>query len=84
MKNKVKLIPNSYPGVYELKCSCGSVYNGQTKKKITSRSIEHQQESKKITGHPLEQPNKQGNATVISTGYTPKLSPLKIGIMIEK
>ena len=44
-KNKDKLIPNSYPAVYELKCSCGSVYNGETKKKIISRSIEHQQES---------------------------------------
>ena len=44
-KNKDKLIPNSYAGVYELKCSCGSVYNGETKKKIISRSIEHQQES---------------------------------------
>ena len=31
--------------MYELKCSCGSVYNGETKKKIISRSIEHQQES---------------------------------------
>ena len=28
VKNKDKLIPNSHPGVYELKCSCGSVYNG--------------------------------------------------------
>ena len=46
-KNKDKLIPNSYPGVYELKCSCRSVYNGETKKKIISRSIEHQQESLK-------------------------------------
>ena len=44
-KSKNKLIPNSYPGVYELKCSCRSVYNGETKKKIISRSIEHQQES---------------------------------------
>ena len=44
-KDKDKLIPNSYPGVYELKCSCGSVYNGETKKKIINRSIEHQQES---------------------------------------
>ena len=33
-KTKDKLIPNSYPGVYELKCLCGSVYNGETKKKI--------------------------------------------------
>ena len=44
-KNKDKLIPNSYSGVYELKCSCGSVYNSETKKKIISRSIEQQQES---------------------------------------
>ena len=44
-KNKDKLIRNSCPGVYELKFPCGSVYNGETKKKIISRSIEHQQES---------------------------------------
>ena len=31
--------------MYELKCLCRSVYNGETKKKIISRSIEHQQES---------------------------------------
>ena len=43
-KNKDKLIRNSYPGVYELKCSCESVYNGETKKKIITRSIEYQQE----------------------------------------
>ena len=30
--------------MYESKCSCGSVYNGEIKKKIISRSIEHQQE----------------------------------------
>ena len=45
LKNKGKLIPNSYPGVYKLKCSCGSVYNGETKKKITSRSIEKKHET---------------------------------------
>ena len=44
-KNKDKLMPNSYPGVYELKCSCGSAYNGETKKKVITRSIEHQQGS---------------------------------------
>ena len=44
-KNKVKLIPSSYPGDDELKCSCGSIYNDETKKKIISRLIEHQQES---------------------------------------
>ena len=30
-KTKDKLIPNSYPGEDELKCSNGSVYNGETK-----------------------------------------------------
>ena len=64
-KNKDKLIPNSYPGVYALKCSFESVYNGETKKKIISRSIEHQQESTKVTGHPLELPNTQRNPTDI-------------------
>ena len=33
-KNKDELIRNSYPGVYGLKCSCRSVYDGETKKKI--------------------------------------------------
>ena len=33
--------------MYELTCSCGSVYIGETKKKINSRSIDHQQESTK-------------------------------------
>ena len=28
-KNKDKLIPNSYPGFYELKCSCRLVHNGE-------------------------------------------------------
>ena len=45
-KNKNKVIPNIHPGVYELKCSCGSVYDGAMKKKIIIRSItDNQQES---------------------------------------
>ncbi|XP_065657975.1 uncharacterized protein LOC136082496 [Hydra vulgaris] len=44
--NKTKLPPNSNPGVYELKCSCGSIYIGETKKKIISRSAEHQRACK--------------------------------------
>ena len=44
-KNKDKLIPNSYPGEYKLKGSCGSAYHGETKKKIIITSIQHQQES---------------------------------------
>ena len=31
--NKTKLLPNSYPGVYEWKCTCNSTYLGETKKK---------------------------------------------------
>ena len=44
-RNKTKLLPNSYPGVYELKCTCNSAYFGETKKKILTRMIEHQQDS---------------------------------------
>ena len=43
--NKSKLLPNSFPGVYQLKCSCGSVYIGETKKRVLTRAIEHQQDS---------------------------------------
>ena len=42
--NKNTLIRNSYPGVYELKCSCELVCNDETKKKVISRSLEHQKE----------------------------------------
>ena len=31
--------------LYKLECSCGSLYNGETKEKIITRSIEHQLES---------------------------------------
>ena len=78
-KSKDKLILNSYAGVYELKYSCASTYNGQTKKKISSRSIEHQQESIKCnwsSSGAIGMPgNAQRNARANSTGYTPKLSP---------
>ena len=30
--NKSKLLPNSYPNVYELSCDCGGEYIGETKK----------------------------------------------------
>lgn len=43
--NKSKLLPNSFPGVYQLDCSCGGVYIGETKKKVLTRSIEHQVDS---------------------------------------
>ena len=41
------LLPNSYPEVYELLCSCKSRYIGETKKKILFRATEHQQDSLK-------------------------------------
>ena len=44
--NKTKLPPNSNPGVYQKKRTCGSIYIGETKKKIISRSIEHQRACK--------------------------------------
>ena len=56
-RNKTKLLPNSYPGVHELKCTCNSAYFGETKKKILTRTIEHQQDSFKGNGTNLEQQN---------------------------
>ena len=64
-KNKDKLIANIYPGMYQLKCSCGSVYNGETKSKWSTNK-----KASKVTGRPMEQPNTQRNATAISTCYT--------------
>ena len=55
------LCKNSYPGVYESKCSSRSECNGETKKKMISRSTEQQQGSIKgnwsssgATKHPKE------------------------------
>ena len=39
-RSKTKLLPNSYPGVYKLKCTCNSAYFGETEKKILTRSIQ--------------------------------------------
>ena len=46
--NKSKLLPNSYPGVYELSCDCGGEYIGETKKRMLTRSIEHQEDGRKM------------------------------------
>ena len=43
--NKSKLLPNSFPGVYQLDCTCSGFYFGKTKKKANTRTIEHQQDS---------------------------------------
>ena len=43
-KNKVKLPPNSKPGVYGIECGCTKPpYIGQTKKQIASRFEEHKE-----------------------------------------
>lgn len=44
-KNKPKLPPNSYPGIYKLNCSCGKKYVGETKLKIQSRIKQHKKAS---------------------------------------
>ena len=44
-RNKTKLLPNSYGGVYESKCTCNSAYFDETKKKVLKRNIERQQDS---------------------------------------
>ena len=44
-QNKSKLLPNSYPGVHALNCTCNAEYIGETKKKVMTRTIEHQQDS---------------------------------------
>ena len=60
--SKYKLIANSYPGVYELKSSCGSVYNGKTRKKIISRLIQHfNQWGGNITKRQLSSTTTQNN-----------------------
>ena len=41
----VKLLPNSYSGVYKLSCDCGGEYLGETKKCVSTRSIEYQEDS---------------------------------------
>ena len=60
-RNKSKLLPNSFPGVYQLDCTCNALYIGETKKKVITRTIEHQQysfnrkwESSGTTEHCLE------------------------------
>ena len=44
-RNKSKLLSNSFPGVYQLDCTCNALYIGETKKKVITRTIEHQQDS---------------------------------------
>ena len=60
-RNNSKLLPDSFPGVYQLDCTCNALYIGDTKNKVITKTIEHQQdsfngkwESSGATGHCLE------------------------------
>ena len=44
-RNKSKLLPNSFPGLYQLGCTCIALYIGETKKKVITRTIKHQKDS---------------------------------------
>ena len=44
-KNKCKLPQNSSPGIYNLKCSCGKNYIGETKLQVATRIKQHQRNS---------------------------------------
>ena len=47
-KNKSKLPKNSFPGVYEIPCSCGKTpYRGETKMKVSTRSAQHEESIRK-------------------------------------
>ena len=51
-RNKSKLPPNSYPGVYGIECGCPAPpYVGQTKKQIASRFEEHKDYVEKEQWH---------------------------------
>ena len=41
-KNKTKLPPNSYPGVYKVDCKCKKTYTGETKLKVLTRGKQHE------------------------------------------
>ena len=43
--NKIKLLPNNYPRVYELQWTCKSFRFGWTKRNIFTQMIEHQKDS---------------------------------------
>ena len=43
--NKRKLLPNRYPGLYELSCDCGEKNIGETKKLVLTRSIEDEEDN---------------------------------------
>ena len=44
-RNNSKLLPNRFPDVYQLDCTCNALCIGKTKKKIITRTMEHQKDS---------------------------------------
>ena len=44
-RNKSKFLPNSFPVVYQLDCTCSNLYIGETKNKVITRSIGIEQNS---------------------------------------
>ena len=52
-RNETKLLPHSYPAVYELKCNSNHFW--ETKKKILARTTEHKQDTLKENGIILVQ-----------------------------
>ena len=52
-RNETKLLPHSYPAVYELKCNSNCFW--ETKKKILARTTEHKQDTLKENGTILVQ-----------------------------
>ena len=44
-RNRSKLLPNSFPSVYQLDCTCNALDLSEIKKKVITRTIKHQQDS---------------------------------------
>ena len=44
-RNRSKLLPDSFPGVYQLDCTRNALDISETKEKAITRTIEHQQDS---------------------------------------
>jgi len=43
-RHKTALPPNSFPGIYSVKCECGVQYIGESKKRISTRLQEHEKD----------------------------------------
>ena len=43
-RHKSALPPNSFPGIYSVKCECGVQYIGESKKRISTRLQEHEKD----------------------------------------